>query len=114
MHLPPEVRDKVERRLKQYCRDRIPERIRHQLRVTYRILGDYVTLVEERPSFFDPGTWSQVAVAQFRFRTQGSNWLLDWADRNSRCHACDDLEPSDDLDDLLAEADPDPTGVFLG
>jgi len=25
-----------------------------------------------------------------------------------------ELEPSDDLDDLLAEADPDPTGVFLG
>jgi len=114
MPLPPDVRDRVQRRLDQYCQARIPERVRHQLRLTYRIRGNHVTLVEERPSIFDPEKWTQVVVAQFRFRLGDSNWLLYWADRNSRWHAYDDLEPSADLDDLLREVDRDPTGIFWG
>jgi len=53
-------------------------------------------------------------VAQFRFRPEDSNWLLYWADRNSRWHAYGDLEPSIDLDELLGEVDRDPTGIFWG
>jgi hypothetical protein len=114
MPLPPDVRDKVETRLERYCEARIPERVRHQLRLTYRIRGNLVTLVEERPSIFDPEKWTHVVVAQFRFRPEDSNWLLYWADRNSRWHEYGDLEPSIDLDELLGEVDRDPTGIFWG
>jgi hypothetical protein len=114
MPLPQDVRDEVERRLEQYCRERFPERVRDQLRLSYRIRGNNVTLVEGRPGLLNPEKWSDMAVAQFRFRPADSKWLLYWADRNSRWHEYDDVEPSDDLDDLLREVDRDPTGIFWG
>jgi|SRR3990172_1691344 len=114
MPLPPGVRDEVQRTLQQYCEGRIPERVRHQLRLTYRIRGNHVTLVEQRPSIFEAEKWTDVVVAQFRFRPKDSKWLLYWADRNSRWHEYYDVEPSSDLDDILREVDRDPTGIFWG
>jgi Protein of unknown function (DUF3024) len=40
-------------------------------------------------------------------------WALYWRDRNLRFHAYD-LPPSRAVDDLLAEINRDPTGIFWG
>ena len=41
-------------------------------------------------------------------------WSLSWRDRNLRFHAYDLLAPSRRVEDLLAEIDRDPTGIFWG
>ena len=41
-------------------------------------------------------------------------WTLYWADRNSRWHRYDDLEPTTNLDDVLTEINEDPTCIFWG
>jgi hypothetical protein len=114
MPLPDDIRDGVQQMLQLYCEARIPERVRHQLRLSFKIRGNYVTLIEQRPAMFDPPNWIDIVVAQFRFRTEDSKWMLYWADRNSRWHEYDDLLPSSNLEDLLREVDRDPTGIFWG
>jgi len=114
MPLPEALRDQIERRLAQYCHDRIPNHARRQVRLSYRIRGNNVTLLEQRPAFMEPDTWVDIVVAQFRFHPDDSIWVLYWADRNSRWHEYYDVEPSAELDDLLREVDQDPTGIFWG
>ena len=41
-------------------------------------------------------------------------WALYWRDRNLRFHLYDQLEPSQDIGDLLREIDRDPTAIFWG
>jgi hypothetical protein len=114
MPLARDLRDKVERRLSQYCEEHIPERVRHQLRLIYKVRGNHVTLIEQRPAMLDAEKWIDIVVAQFRLHPDDSKWMLYWADRNSRWHAYDDVGPSSDLEDLLREVDRDPTGIFWG
>lgn len=51
--------------------------------------------------------------AQFRFDPGHLVWTLYWADRNGRWHMYNDVTPTPDLADLLAEVNADPTGIFF-
>jgi DUF3024 family protein len=55
-----------------------------------------------------------VRIAQLRYDPTALAWTLYWADRNSRWHPYDDLEPTKDLDAVLREIDEDPTCIFFG
>ena len=114
MPLHSQLRDRVERRLREYCEDHIPERVRHQLRLSYKIRANHVTLLEGRPAIMDSAKWVDIVVAQFRFRPKDSMWRLYWADRNSRWHEYVEAGPTYDLEELLREVDEDPTGIFWG
>ena len=92
----------------------IPEPVRSQVRLAFKFRGSVVTLFEERPSFKDPSIWTTVAVAQFRFDPAENKWTLYCADRNSKWHEYQGIDPQRDLDQLLAEVDRDPTGIFWG
>lgn len=48
-------------------------------------------------------------TAQLRYDPASHDWTLYWADRNSRWHRYDDIDP-----DLLNEINDDPTCVFWG
>ena len=78
--------------------------------------GTKVTIFECRPPWsqmIGPG-WTRVTVAQLRFDPRGATWALYYADRNSRWHPYSGAAPTPDLDQLLAEIDSDPTGIFWG
>jgi Protein of unknown function (DUF3024) len=47
-------------------------------------------------------------IAQLRFQPSSPRWTLYWADRNSRWHRYDDVDPATDLDAVIAEIDSDP------
>lgn len=114
MAIPDLYRTQAERLLTVFCEERIPEGARDQLRLSHDWRGNSVTLKEHRPVWNDPSRWSESVVAQFRFNATSMHWQLYCADRNSRWHPYDHVEPSLDFAELLREVDSDPTGIFWG
>lgn len=114
MSLPELVKKVVEKRLSQYCREKIPARVRHQIRLDFKFRGNAVTLIEHRPYFLDPKIWTDSPVAQFRYNEKQRRWALYYPDRNSRWHEYFDVDPNPDFDVLLREVDEDPTHIFWG
>ena len=53
-------------------------------------------------------------IAQLRYDPSTRRWTLYWADRNEPWNFYDDLEPTNDLHEVLAEIDDDPTCIFFG
>jgi hypothetical protein len=99
----------------------VPESVRNEVQLEVAFRGNTATIFERRPPFlssFIPASrneeWTRLSVAQFRYDTATRRWALYCADRNSRWHVYDDLDPSERLEDLIAEVDADPTGIFWG
>lgn len=113
MALPLLTKRLVEVKLGAYCEKRIPQHVRDQVKLSYAIRGNNVTLNEERIAFSQPGTWVTIPVAQFRHEDSGS-WMLFCSDRNSKWHRYQHAKPSRDLDSLIAALDTDQTGIFWG
>jgi hypothetical protein len=75
-----------------------------------------MTIVERRAPWRagDGPEWTRLPVARLRYTQTSQTWSLYWQDRNQRFHHYDQLSPSARIDDLLAEIDRDPTGIFWG
>lgn len=114
MPLPEIVRRRAEQLLTNFCRSRVPDHVRDQYRLEFGVRANSVTLYECRAPWRPGQPWSRQPSAQFRFDPGQLAWTLYWADRNGRWHPYDDVPPTPDLADLLAEVNADPTGIFFG
>ncbi len=114
MPLPEFTRKLIETKLEEYCTGKIPEHARNQVQLIYKIAGNKATLIETRPYFRDPNTWTETPLAQFRFDTETKKWALYYMDRNSRWQPYDLAEESADFEKLLEGLDKDRTGIFWG
>jgi hypothetical protein len=95
----PEIHERLVAR---WCRERIPARAQHQVRMEYQVRGASVTLFERRAPWrpdFGP-EWTSHPIAQLRY-AQG-RWRLYWPDRNARWHLADHVPPAESPADLLA------------
>lgn len=102
-------------RVQRWCRGRVPEHIRSEVRVEVDIADRHLTIVECRaPWRGGDGEWTRSPIARLRFTKASGLWALYWRDRNLRFHEYDLAPPSASLDDLLAEVDRDPTAIFWG
>ena len=74
-----------------------------------------VTIVERRAPWSDDvgAAWTRVPVARLRYTKIRSQWTLYWCDRNGQFHE-HDTAPTTHVEELLAEIDRDPTGIFWG
>lgn len=102
--------------VRRYCEEKVPARHRDELRVECDVRGRSITMYECRPPWHpDVGPdWTRQPVAQLRYDPTDHYWRLYCADRNSRWRYYDMVEPTPKLDDLIAEIDEDPTGIFWG
>jgi len=114
MALSPLTRKLVEKKLGAYCEGKIPPHLRHKIQIGFKIRGNSVTLIEERPYFYDPSQWSKSVVAQFRLNPDDQLWTLYCADRNSRWHLYSRSVPTKNINTLLHWVEADPTGIFWG
>lgn len=112
----PGVPDTALAAVRRYCDDKIPAQHRDQLRVECSARGNSITIFECRPPWHpDLGPdWTRQPVAQLRYNPADHHWQLYCADRNSRWHYYDMVEPTPQLSQLLDEIDEDPTGIFWG
>lgn len=114
MTLPEDVRTQAQLLLFAFCDMRVPEFIRHEYRLAFRMRENNLTLYEAT------GPWnprfpkaSRRPVAQFRYDENQKVWTLHWADNQQRWHPYTDVKPATDLAELIAEVHVDPKGVFF-
>ncbi|MEX2619198.1 MAG: DUF3024 domain-containing protein [Egibacteraceae bacterium] len=89
-----------------------PDQIRDEIDTDSRS----VTLLECRPPWredFGP-EWTRFPVARLRYTKARQEWTLYWRDRNLKFHRYDIVDPSPDVESLLAEVDRDPGCIFWG
>jgi hypothetical protein len=99
-----------------YCANKIPAEYRNEVRLEFVVRGRHVTIYECRPPWnpdFGAG-WSRQPVAQLRLDPTERRWALYCADSNGRGHNYPNSKPTRQIDELLAEVDADPTGIFWG
>jgi hypothetical protein len=103
-------------RVDRWCRARVPDRVRDQVRVEADLAVRHVTIVEcRRPWRDDMGPeWTRFPIARLRYTKATGMWSLWWRDRNLRFHAYDLVAPSATVEELLAEVARDLTGIFWG
>ncbi|HZB41649.1 MAG TPA: DUF3024 domain-containing protein [Ilumatobacter sp.] len=110
----PTVSDLDLARIRQFCDSRVPGHVRDEARVEANVRGKSVTIFDCRPPWHPNLTdWSRVPVAQLRYDPASHAWTLYWADRNSRWHRYDDIDPGP-VDELPDEINHDPTCIIWG
>jgi hypothetical protein len=114
MSLSEFTRKLIEVKLTEYCLKKIPEHIRDEIKLIFKIRGNNVTLFETRPFYQDPSIWTENPVAQLRYDEPSNKWFLYYPDRNSRWHPYSRISPTANLDTILKAIDRDPTGIFWG
>ena len=114
MPLPPLVRQHAEMKLCAFCEARVPPAVRHAIRLTHKVRGNVITLIEERPHFRENHRTMQNPIAQFRYSPTFHAWRLFWRDRDTKWHPYVGSVPSKTLVPLLAEVNADPTCIFWG
>lgn len=68
-------RRRIERGRTEYC-DRVPQRVRHQLRKGFRSVGRAVVPFESRPDWKNPKESMEHPVAKFRYNATRELWPL--------------------------------------
>ena len=103
-------------RVQRWCRARVPEDLRGEVRVEADIAERHLTIVECRPPWradFGP-EWTRLPIARLRYTKATRAWSLYWCDRNLNFHEYDRVSATASVEDLLAEIDRDPTAIFWG
>ena len=86
MALSETQRAQVTKRLTAFCDARVLPAVRDKLRLGFRIRGNEVVLVEERPAFQSPHEWREMAVAKFKYVGTQGQWRLYCQHRDLRWH----------------------------
>ncbi|SMF79076.1 Protein of unknown function [Paenibacillus uliginis N3/975] len=97
--------------MEEYTKNAVPEHVKNQIKINYKIRGNNVTLIEERQAF-KSDQWVQMPVAQFRLNK--IKWEVFWRDSKERWHFIDDIEPDEDFEKQLEIVDKDNNGIFWG
>jgi Txe/YoeB family toxin of Txe-Axe toxin-antitoxin module len=111
-------RELEEQRIKkivgEYCDGKIPEHIRNQIRLFYKIRGNNVSIIESRPHFIKKDEWTESPIARMRFDSESMNWQLFWRRANGRWQKYTHFKPTKSLQALIDEIEKDPWYVFWG
>jgi len=100
------------------CREeRMPARVKYTIRLGGKVSGRSITIRERRPPWRLEMSGKTLrashSVAQLRWDRHGLDWSLHRADQDGRWYLYDLMEPGT-VNELLAEVEEDPTGIFWG
>ncbi len=112
----PEVDLARVRRWVEARNDALPERAVGLIRYEMDVDGRSVTILECRPPWREEYglEWTRFPVARLRYTKARREWALYWRDRNLKFHLYDLVEPTPNVESLLAQIDNDPTCIFWG
>jgi hypothetical protein len=103
-------------RVQRWCRSRVPEHVRNEVRVEVDVGERHLTIVDcRRPWRADMGAeWTRFPIARLRYTKATRSWSLYWRNRNLKFHEYDWVPAAANIEELLGEVDRDPTGIFWG
>ena len=115
MSLPDDVRDAAVRQVEQFCKERLPEDARAQIRLEVAVKRAGITIVERRAPWNEElgGDWTSQSIAELRYDRSTATWSLYWP-RATGWHHYEGLDATPDVGPPLAEIDADPDGVVWG
>lgn len=105
------TKKRIEKILDRYTEQKVPAHVRNQIKLSYKMRGNNVSLIEERPAFMRD-QWVQLDIAQFRL-DQGK-WKVYWRDSKDKWHFVEDIVPDEDFEKQLMIVDADDRGMFWG
>jgi hypothetical protein len=105
------TKKRLEKILVEYTEKKIPNHIKNQIKMNYKIRGNNVTLIEERPAFRSD-KWVQLDIAQFRL--DQNKWKVYWKDSKNNWHFVEEIAADEDFEKQLMIVDKDNRGIFWG
>lgn len=113
--LPEFIKVLVEKKLGEYCNNRVPVHLHNKLNVTFETRANNITIYENRaPWRSDLTEWTKIKVAQIRYDEKKAMWKLYCRDQYGKWHLYEPLPAMKDLDRIIEEIETDPTGIFWG
>jgi hypothetical protein len=113
MAIPEHAHERAERLLTKFAERRVPPSFSDRVRLSVETHGNSIAILEHRPLFHDPDTWTNSPVAQFRYNLGSGLWTL-YCDLKGRWQRYNSKSPSADIATLIREVDRDPTCIFWG
>jgi hypothetical protein len=112
--IPPLKRQLAEQIIGRYCKEKVPEKYRNEIQMTYKFRGNSVTIFENRPAMFGEAGWTSLSIAQLRYSDEDDIWTLYCSDRNGKWHLYMECDSEKDIKKLIKEIDDDPICIFYG
>ncbi|MEU8211581.1 DUF3024 domain-containing protein [Micromonospora sp. NPDC049044] len=102
--------------MRRWCDQRVPERVRDQVRIECEEAARHLTIVECRaPWRAELGSeWTRLPVARLEYTRTTGTWTLYYRERTLRFRRYDLVPPTTNVGELLDELDRDPTAIFWG
>ena len=99
-------------KVKRWCHDRVPDRVKDQVRIEVTTRGRSISIHECRPVWRGtPGEWTRMPIAQLPYEGDGT-WTLYFGDRNDRWTMYFDLDSHQPVDVIIDELETDLTSLF--
>jgi Protein of unknown function (DUF3024) len=101
-------------KVRRFARERVPERLKGEVRLEVTTRGKNLSIFECRPLWRGAsGDWTKTPIAQIRYEGDGC-WTLYFGDRYGKWTMYFDLDASQPIDAIINEIETDPTSVFWG
>jgi Protein of unknown function (DUF3024) len=105
---------RIEKIVGTFCDDRVPARVRDQLKVGFRIEGQNIFLFESRPRWDNPGEWMDHDFAKLTYVKSRSFWKLYWMRASGKWNQYKPHGQDNDIGKLIHTIDEDSIGCFFG
>lgn len=105
---------RVEKIVGAFCENRVPERVRDQLKNGYRVENQSIFLFESRPRWDDPKEWLDLDFAKITYVKIRGIWKLYWKRASGKWKSYEPHSESRKIEDLIGTIDEDLYGCFFG
>jgi hypothetical protein len=107
-------RQRIKKLVGGFCKERIPDHQRCQIKVFYEVHGYDVEIIESRPCSIGSQLWAENPIAKFQYDPDTLGWQLYSMRATGKWEKYAEFKPTNNLQLLIEEIEKDPYRVFWG
>ena len=107
-------RQKIKTLVGGFCKERIPDHQRCQIKVFCEVHGYDVEIIESRPCSIGSQLWAENPIARLQYDPGSFRWQLYSRGLPGKWEKYPELKPTNHLKALIEEIEKDPYCVFWG